>query len=366
MANAAEGTISDEAAAKLDEIVGKGLKFLETKGQAPDGTFTLQAGPGLTALALTGALRNGKTVDDPVVSKGLKALEGFIKPDGGIYGNGRLRNYETCVSMLCFEEANGDGRYNDTLKKARTFVTGLQYGDGKMPKDDVWFGGVGYGGAGRPDMSNTSFLIEALIKTGSDAEDEAIQRALVFVSRCQNNASKFNETQFADKVEDGGFFYEIPREKIDPTKAPDRYTPDGGIRSYGSMSYAGLKSMIYAGLTKKDPRVKAVETWVTDHYSVDHNPGMGDAGLYYYYHTFAAGLATAGLTEVTDAAGNKHNWREELILELAKRQNEDGSWANENSRWFENDKNLATAFALMSLSYCKPGTAAPAGADAGK
>nr|WP_234824086.1 prenyltransferase/squalene oxidase repeat-containing protein [Bremerella cremea] len=353
---AAESPISNESQKKLDQIVSKGLKYLETKGQAEDGSFTAQAGPGLTALALTSALRNGKTVDDPVVAKGLKALEGFVKPDGGIYGNGRLRNYETCVAMLCFEEANNDGRYNDLLKKARAFVTGLQYGDGNMKQGDVWFGGVGYSGAGRPDLSNTAYLVEALFDTGSEADNEAIQNALVFISRCQNLSSKYNTTQFADKVNDGGFFYEIPREKIDPSTSPDRYTENGGIRSYGSMTYAGLKSMIYAGLTKDDPRVKAATQWVTENYSVDTNPGMGNAGLYYYYHTFAAGLGTAGIDELTDAAGNKHNWREDLINELAKRQHEDGSWANENGRWFENDKNLATAFALMALSYCDADT----------
>jgi len=352
LAAAAESPISSESQQKLDKIVAQGLQYLEKQGQADDGSFTAQAGPGLTALAVTGALRNGKTVDDEVVAKGLKALEGFVKPDGGIYGNGRLRNYETCVAMLCFNEANADGRYNETLKKAREFVTGLQYGDGKVEQDDVWFGGVGYGGAGRPDLSNTGYLVEALIETGSEADDPAIQRALVFVSRCQNLESKYNQTEFAGKVNDGGFFYEVPREKIDPSTSPERYTENGGIRSYGSMTYAGLKSMIYAGLTKDDPRVKAATQWVQDNYSVEKNPGMGSAGLYYYYHTFAAGLGTAGLTEVTNADGNTHNWREDLINELAERQNEDGSWANENGRWFEDDKNLATAFALMALSYC--------------
>lgn len=358
---AADSPISSESQKKLDTIVANGLKYLEKNGQAPDGSFTAQAGPGLTALAVTGALRSGKTVDDTVVAKGLKALEGFVKPDGGIYGNGRLRNYETCVAMLCFKEANVDGRYNETIKKAREFVTGLQYGKGDIQQDDVWFGGVGYGGAGRPDLSNTGYLVEALIDTGSEAEDEAIQRALVFVSRCQNLESKYNQTEFAGKVKDGGFFYEVPREKIDPSTSPERFTENGGIRSYGSMTYAGLKSMIYAGLTQDDPRVKAASQWVTDNYSVEQNPGMGSAGLFYYYHTFAAGLGTAGLTEVTDAKGNTHNWREELIDELAKRQNEDGSWSNDNGRWFENDKNLATAFALMALSYCDADSTQPAG-----
>jgi squalene-hopene/tetraprenyl-beta-curcumene cyclase len=167
--------------------IQRGLDFLRTKGQADDGTFTIRAGPGLTALALTAAIRCGAPLDDPLVAKGLKALEGFAKPDGGIYGNGRLRNYETCVAILCFTEANADGRYNDLLKNAAKFVRGMQIGpESGVDQTDPRYGGVGYGGPERPDLSNTSYMIEALIASGAEANDEAIQRALKFVSRCQN------------------------------------------------------------------------------------------------------------------------------------------------------------------------------------
>ena len=74
--------------------------------------------------------------------------------------------------------------------------------------------------------------------------------------------------------------------------------------------------------------------------------------LYYYYHTFAAALNASKLAELTDDKGAVHDWRDDLVAELAKRQQPDGSWANENRQWFENDKNLATAFALIALSYC--------------
>ena len=60
------------------------------------------------------------------------------------------------------------------------------------------------------------------------------------------------------------------------------------------MTYAGLKSMIYAGVKKDDPRVKAAYEWVQKHYTLDENPGMGGNGLYYYYHTFAKALDAIG------------------------------------------------------------------------
>ena len=336
------------------QVVSAGLQFLAEKGQDDKGMFSARVGPGVTALAVTAALRNGKPLDDPLVRKGLTALETFVKPDGGIYGGGRLKNYETCVAMLCFAEANKNGQYNDILKQAKEFVTGIQYGEGKRSPDDPWYGGVGYGGAERPDLSNTGYFIEALRATETSPDDPAIQRALQFISRCQNLDSPANDTRFAALVDDGGFYYEIPVTEIDPSTSEERFTPDGGLRSYGSMSYTGLKSMIFAGLTSDDPRVKAAVQWIQNHYDVDSNPGMGAAGLYYYYHTFSAALKAAGIQQVKSKDGETHDWREDLVRELASRQNEDGSWANENQRWFENDKNLATTFALLSLAYCDP------------
>jgi len=77
-------------------------------------------------------------------------------------------------------------------------------------------------------------------------------------------------------------------------------------------------------------------------------------GLYYYYHTFAKALDAFGIDEIEDATGVKHDWRRELAEELARRQHTNGSWVNTNSRWMEGDPNLATAFALLALSYCRP------------
>ena len=345
-----QGVGADDAT--LHQTVDRGLRYLADHGQAADGTFSSRVGPGVTALAVTAALRNGRGLDDPMVRRGLEALEGFVKPDGGIYGNGRLRNYETCVAMVCFSEANQRGQYRELLARARRFVTEMQFGAARRDPTDPTYGGVGYSGSERPDLSNTGYFIEALRAAEAGPEDGAIQAALAFVSRCQNLQSQHNDTRYAGLVNDGGFHYGVPTTNIDPSTSPERFTDNGGLRSYGSMSYTGLKSMIYAGLTRDDPRVKAAVTWITMHYAVDNNPGMGSAGLYYYYHTFAAALKTAGIPQVTGDDGKAHDWRDDLVKELASRQNEDGSWSNDNQRWFEGDKNLATSFALLALSHC--------------
>lgn len=339
----------------LDRVVGKGLEYLQKSGQADDGTFSIKAGPGVTALVVTAMLRNKVPLSNPSLAKGLKALEGFVKPDGGVYGNGRLMNYETCVSVLAFAEANkvaGDGRYDEILAKAKTFLTSLQYGEAAGESaTDPNFGGVGYAGKGRPDLSNTTYLLEALHSLDTSSSDPAIQRALVFVSRCQNLKSEHNDNELAAKVNDGGFFYTIPTEK--EVESIDKNSAMGGLRSYGSMTYSGFKSMIYAGLSKEDTRVKAAQSWIAKHYSVTENPGMGKAGLYYYYHTFGAALNASGLKSLTTSDGVDRNWKQELIKQLGSTQQSDGSWQNENRQWFEDDKNLATAFALLSLAYCR-------------
>jgi squalene-hopene/tetraprenyl-beta-curcumene cyclase len=124
------------------------------------------------------------------------------------------------------------------------------------------------------------------------------------------------------------------------------------------MTYAGIKSMIYAGLKKDDPRVKAATDWVRKHYTVGENPGMPAdrrlQGLFYYYHTMAKCLDSLGWDHVEDMNGTKHDWRKDITEALAKRQRPDGSWVNDADRWFEGDPNLVGGYALMTLSYCKP------------
>jgi squalene-hopene/tetraprenyl-beta-curcumene cyclase len=120
------------------------------------------------------------------------------------------------------------------------------------------------------------------------------------------------------------------------------------------MTYAGLKSMIYAGVKADDPRVKAALGWLKKNYDLDSNPGMGTAGLYYYYQTFAKALSALGEDKFVDVHGIAHDWRAELIDELGSRQRADGSWVNsENAKWMEGDASLVTGYALLALSYCR-------------
>ncbi len=335
-----------------EDVMQRGADYLLERGQHEDGSFTKAADPGVSALCLTALLRAGRSPDDPAVEKSLEYLSTFIQPDGGIYRPGSFyQNYETCISMLAFHEANTDGRYRDILDRAAKFVRDLQWdeSEGKDASDPA-YGGAGYGRHKRPDLSNTQFFIEALKAEENDENREAIQRALIFVSRSQNLESEHNQLPFPKLNPDGGFYYT----PVASGESEAGSSESGGLRSYGSMTYAGLKSMIHAGVAADDPRVVAAIQWLKKNYSLAENPGMGDSGLYYYLHTFAKALNALGESEFLSEDGKRHDWRWELLEALAEKQNGDGSWVNANARWMENDPNLVTAYSLLALSYCKP------------
>lgn len=345
---AADSTV--QAAPSAKQLATEGMNFLRGS-QAEDGSFSSHAGPGITAIATAGMLRSGATTADPTVAKALEYLLSHQREDGGIYAEGsRYKNYETSLTILCLTEANKDGKYDEVIDKAEAFLKDLQWdeAEGHGP-DSFSYGGGGYGGHARPDLSNTSFLMDALVAAGNGPEDEAIKKALVFVSRTQNLESKYNSTPFAAKVGDGGFYY-TPAAGGNSQAGE---TEDGGLRSYGSMTYAGLKSMIYAGVDQNDPRVKAAYDWIKQHFTLAENPGMGASGQFYYYHTFAKALDAMGISTLTDADGTTHDWRQELVDKLAELQQPNGSWLNTRSeRWLEADPNLVTGYALLALSYC--------------
>ena len=86
--------------------------------------------------------------------------------------------------MLALSEANSKGEYDEQLKKADTFLRGLQWDEGEgIESSEGAYGGAGYDSKQRPDMSNTQFLIEALKKSGVADDDPAMLKALKFVSR---------------------------------------------------------------------------------------------------------------------------------------------------------------------------------------
>jgi len=208
---------------------------------------------------------------------------------------------------------------------------------GHVDKNNPWYGGWGYGNHARPDLSNAHFAIEAMHDSGLKQDDPAYQAAVTFLSRTQNS-SETNDQPWA--MDDGGFIYSPAGDGDSEagfiTGADGKKRP----RSYGSMTYAGLKSMIYAGLGKDDPRVKAAVGWIQKHWTLDENPGMGDAdpsaaghGLYYYFYVFAHALHAYGDPVITDAQGAQHDWRVELVAKAGSLQKPDGRGQARSDGW---------------------------------
>ena len=330
----------------------RGANFLKT-AQAADGSWTSPESPGISGLVAYSLLQSGVPASDPVIVKALKHLKTFIQPNGGIYSpKTHHGNYETAISLLAFHSANQSGEFTEVIEQAEKYLRKLQWDDTEQTeRSDVKFGGAGYGRTNdRPDLSNTTFFLDALKATGAGPDDPAVQNALVFLSRCQNLESEHNTTPFSAKVNDGGFYY-TPAAGGNSQAGNDE---NGGLRSYGSMTYAGLKSMVFAGLTPDDKRVKAANDWISRHYSVQENPGLGQQGLYYYFQVFAKSLSTLDLDHLVDVKGVSHDWRKELAEQLFQLQRENGAWLNKNDRWYEGDPNLATAYVLIAMKHLEP------------
>ncbi len=193
---------SAELRAQHEAMVAKATSFLLTKGRANDGSYSSLAGPGVTSLVTTALLRSGVSPADPRVEASLAYIRARIQPDGGIYQEGSYYgNYETCLAMLCLAEANRDGKYDETLKRADAYVKGLQWDESEGKQEsDLSYGGAGYGKSKRADLSNTAFLIEALKAAGNGADSDAIQRALIFVSRTQTWKASTIQRHFPPRI----------------------------------------------------------------------------------------------------------------------------------------------------------------------
>jgi squalene-hopene/tetraprenyl-beta-curcumene cyclase len=341
---------------EIRDSLNRSLVWLRAQQNA-DGSFgkdTLH--PALTALPLIAFQREptGRFAKEEFVAKGYAYLRSFTQPDGGIYSkeNG-LANYNTAVCLLALVGAN-EPKDLDTLVKARAYVVGQQAAGMAKPETD---GGIGYGSIGaspkrgHPDLDNTVVALEALratkhlIADKPGTKDLNWNAAIDFVARCQNLPSNKQPWASGDADNKGGFIY------YPGFSNAGEVTLEGGgkaLRSYGSMSYAGLLSFIYADVKSDDPRVTAAVAWLRKHYTLDENPGLEKSGYFYYLHLMAKGLTAAGITEL-EVGGKKSDWRLALAERLMKLQQQDGSWLNDTARWKENNPVLVTTYCALTL-----------------
>lgn len=342
----------------------RGARYL-LAAQQEDGGWGDRAGPGVAALCVRALAREPSVGPrHPAVRRGAEYVLRSRRDDGGIYSaEGLLKNYETSVAISMLAVLDGE-RYKAEMDRAVQYVKDLQWDEGEgIESENPWYGGAGYGRGKRPDLSNTQLMLDALHDSGLRPDDPAYQKALVFIQRCQMLGER-NDQAFARGSTQGGFIYS-PANDGESKAGTIEINGRTELRSYGSMTYAGFKSMIYAGLSRDDPRVTAALDWIRRHWTLDYNPNMPERqsheGLYYYYHTFGRALAAYGEDKLTDHVGRPREWRAELIGKLAALQKEDGSWINEQDRWMEGLPALTTAYALLALQEATEGMEREAG-----
>jgi squalene-hopene/tetraprenyl-beta-curcumene cyclase len=349
-------------------------------GQQKDGVFLQKGEPhvGVTALALGAVLtkptaqRNDR--EQRFVQQATEFLLAQQNEDGSFAK--QLSTYQTSAAVMALAKLDGE-KVKQALAKARDFLVFAQNVEhAAVNADEANYGSYGYGPKNRGDLSNTQFAIEALHASGLPANHEAFAKAIAFLQRTQNLRSVNDyRTEVAEKDstekfpvapgDDGGAAYYPGNSKLGYDLIAD------GVRvprSYGSMTYALLKTYALCGVKADDPRMKAAADWIRRNWTVATNPGahagMGDdapyQGLFYYYETMARALTVCGVDVVETLGGTseKVDWRAALSKHLAEIQREDGSWLNEkNGRWWEDQPVMCTIYALLALGDCRSASA---------
>jgi squalene-hopene/tetraprenyl-beta-curcumene cyclase len=358
------GAQAQSAEEQARAATDKALAFLKAQQQA-NGSFQRsdREPPAVTALVLRALARDpGYGPKSEPVKKAIAYLASVQQDNGGIYRD-MLANYNTAIAISALAAVDDPG-LKERIDKAVGYLKGAQFSDAiagangeKIDPKHPFYGGWNYGNGprgGRPDISNSAIVLEALHDSGLKADDPAYKNAMAFITRLQNN-SETNSAPWAS--DDGGFVYGSGKAGEGESAAGEYTSADGKrlLRSYGSMTYAGLKSMIYAGLSKDDPRVKTAWSWVRSNWTVDEHPGLSANGpehardgIFYYYNTLAKALAVYGEPTIVDKKSVSHDWRVELTKKLASIQKSDGSFAGEK-KWMEDNPVISTAFAALAL-----------------
>lgn len=353
-------------------LYGKSLEWLVSQ-QHPNGGFGQIPGQPPGEIGITGLVLKGLAdAPEPFRTKfrpnAEKAAEFLLthKQDNGSFSQGRsgLSTYRTSIaisSLAAFDQA----RYADVIAKAAEWLKGDQVDDPDgAPIDNPHHGGFGYDQAGEKpdaDLSNTQMALAALADAGVKPDDPVFQRAMTFLTRCQNNSETNEGVGQLKPLDDGGFIYDpgLSRNKSAEVKNPDGTS---SFVSYASMTYGGLMSLLHAGRTGDDPQVQAALRWIAANYTLEENKGLGvrqtdpgaaQQGLYYYYHSFAKCLSTLGEATVSTDQGERH-WARDLFDALHARVKPDGSFRNENDRWWEQDPVLVTAYCISAMNYALP------------
>lgn len=354
-----------QATSEADKAIKDGAKWLAAQ-QKESGAFSQEQFPGLTGLALWALISTGDEAYKPNIDKAVEFLKTKVQPDGGIYSavpgrkGGGLGTYNTAICLTALAETKR-ADLTEIILNARTYLAGSQ-----ISGDETYNGGFGYDKAAPrtyADLMNTHFVMESMRRSQSyeDMRPAGQVKADINWSAALEFAERLhNDENVGDSA--GGFAYspadaKAGMEKADGKKpAATEAKPSKEkivMRSYGSITYAGLLALVYCELEPTDPRVRSTLDWASRHWTLEENPGVGDQGLYFFYNVIGRSLTAAGIKEIPVAGeeGKAINWSDELIKKVSSLQKENGIWVNKNGRFWENDPVLSTSYSILSLTF---------------
>ena len=314
--------LSSSAAAFRSQTEGRWL----LDQQSPDGGWhsrtygLLRSGQSISGFVM--ASLGERAAGDAAWQRGLHFLAVQTNEEGAVgVANPMLPDYPNYASALALQVNRSPLTLNYLLSRQFSEADGWR-------ESDPAFGAWGMGGdrrsppnAGHVDLSMTRHVLEALASSGIDAVHPAMQRARIFLSRCQN--------------EDGGFQFSTV--VLDANKA-------GGAKSYGTATADGVISLVAAGAD--GARIEAAKAWLVSHHRPDAAPGFsGEAyrrwpqGLRFYY--------AAASAQAFRLLGMPRDVDQDRLLRAERRR--DGSWANPEPLVKEDDPLIATGYALAAL-----------------
>ncbi len=338
------------------------------------------ADPGLIHTALANAPKEVKARYKEPIDKAAAYLLSRANPDGS-FGEGPtggfLKTYTTAIAMMALSSVEQTDRVRDILRGAQAYLKhnqlkeglgagGLGYGD-EEPKMDPKTGQPFVKKADIANLSVTGFAAEGLImaeRAGLPRDKEFWELVIKYVRRCQNSTEVNTDAEFLAELrkhglsvgEDGGLYYAASGDPKIHKAATRKIADREVIQSYGSMTYDGIKTYLYAGLPKDSPEVKAAVDWVRKNYSVEAHPGFPydkatrqhERGLYYYYLIMARALDAYGENPFETFDGKKHDWPREMAAKFLQSVRESKMWKNDNPAWYEGDPLLVTSYVLVT------------------
>ena len=287
----------------------------------------MRSGQSLTPFVLEGLLafygNNAKPQDK--IDRAFAFLDKNTNAEGAIglsdSATPDYPNYATGLAVSAAARAHRDSSKWVACLRHQQFTE-----DNGWHRDDAAYGAWGMGGerrtppeAGHVDLAMTRYVMEGLAAAGVKPEDPTMQKALVYLGRCQNP--------------DGGFFFSTVN--LDTNKAGEE---NGHYRSYGTTTCDGVLSLRAAGVPLSDARIKKAQAWLKENHLESRAPGFDKEparlgwsdGLRLYY---AAAVIRA---------------MPGLPIELPP-QREDGSFVNTNNLVKEDDPILASGLVLRCM-----------------